>query len=318
VSLSAAACKIGSRLIYLLFVQKKGCSADRGSPLQVDAAVPYSLGSPFNRVKGGVEMDLAIDGKVALVTAASRGLGRGCAEQLAAEGCRVAICSRDGGQARRAAEEIADQTGAEVLGFGADVSRFEEISRLLDGVRQALGDPEILVTNAGGPPPGNFATTPIEDYQKALDLNLMSAVHLIHGAVPAMKAKGWGRIIAITSIAVKQPIASLLLSNMARAGLTGFLKTVATELAPFGITVNALLPGTHKTSRIDQLVQDRAAREGKTEATVVAEMVAAIPAKTMGNPSDFGAAAAFLASAHARFITGHNLLVDGGHYSGLL
>jgi 3-oxoacyl-[acyl-carrier protein] reductase len=146
----------------------------------------------------------------------------------------------------------------------------------------------------------------------------MSAVHLIHGAVPAMKAKGWGRVIAITSISVKQPIASLLLSNMARAGLTGFLKTVATELAPFGITVNALLPGTHKTSRIDQLVQERAAREGKSEAAVAAEMVAAIPAKTMGDPADFGAAAAFLASQQAKFITGHSLLVDGGHYSGLL
>ncbi|MFZ2041905.1 MAG: SDR family oxidoreductase [Desulfobacterales bacterium] len=263
-------------------------------------------------------MDLAIDGKIALVTAASRGLGRGCAERLAAEGCRVAICSRDGGRAKRAAEEIADQTGSEVLGFGADVSRVEEISRLLDAVRKTLGDPEILVTNAGGPPPGNFAATPLGEYQKALDLNLMSAVHLIHGAVPAMKAKGWGRIIAITSISVKQPIANLLLSNMARAGLTGFLKTVATELAPFGITVNALLPGIHKTSRVDQLVQERAAREGKTVAAVAGEMVAAIPVKTMGDPLDFGAVAAFLASAQARFITGHNLLVDGGHYSGLL
>lgn len=263
-------------------------------------------------------MELVINGKIALVTAASRGLGRGCAEALAAEGCRVAICSRDGGQARRAAEEIAAQTGAEVLGFAADVSRVEAIGGLLEGVRQSLGDPEILVTNAGGPPPGNFASTPIEDYQKALDLNLMSAVHLIHRAVPAMKAKGWGRVIAITSISVKQPIASLLLSNMARAGLTGFLKTAATELAPFGITVNALLPGIHKTSRVDQLVQERAAREGKTVAAVAGEMVAAIPAKTMGDPSDFGAVAAFLASAQARFITGHNLLVDGGHYGGLL
>jgi 3-oxoacyl-[acyl-carrier protein] reductase len=133
-----------------------------------------------------------------------------------------------------------------------------------------------------------------------------------------MQAKGWGRIIAITSISVKQPIASLLLSNMARAGLTGFLKTVATELAPSGITVNALLPGTHKTSRIDQLVQDRAAREGKSASAVAAEMVAAIPVQTMGDPADFGAAAAFLASQQAKFITGHSLLVDGGHYSGLL
>lgn len=263
-------------------------------------------------------MDLGINGKIALVTAASRGLGLGCAQQLAAEKCRVAICSRDGAAAKQTAEEIAAQTGAEVLGFGADVSSAEDIKRLLEEVRQSLGDPEILVTNAGGPPPGTFGSTALEDYEKALNLNLMSAVHLIHGVIPAMKVKNWGRIIAITSISVKQPIGNLLLSNMARAGLTGFLKTIATELAPLGITVNALLPGTHRTSRIDQLVQDSATREGKPAEEVYQEMMASIPSNTIGDPSDFGAAAAFLASTQARYITGHNLLVDGGKYSGLL
>ncbi len=158
----------------------------------------------------------------------------------------------------------------------------------------------------------------LEDYEKALNLNLMSAVHLIHGVTPAMQAQGWGRIIAITSTSVKQPIGTLLLSNMARAGLTGFLKTVATELAPSGITVNALLPGTHKTSRIDQLVQDRATREDKPPEEVYREMMTANPSQTIGDPSDFGAAAAFLASVQARYITGQNLLVDGGDYRGLL
>jgi len=263
-------------------------------------------------------MDFGIEGKVALVTAASRGLGRGCAEQLAAEKCRVAICSRDGAAAKQAAGEISAKTGAEVLGFGADVSKIEDTSRLLEAVKQALGDPEILVTNAGGPPPGTFAGTALSEYEKALDLNLMSAVRLIHGVTPAMKTKGWGRVIAITSISVKQPIGNLLLSNMARAGLTGFLKTIATELAPAGITVNALLPGTHKTSRIDQLVQDRATREDKPPEEVYQEMMKSNPSQTIGNPSDFGAAAAFLASAQARYITGQNLLVDGGNYRGLL
>ena len=263
-------------------------------------------------------MDLGIKGKIALVTAASRGLGRGCAEQLAADQCRVAICSRDETAAKKAAKEIADQSGAEVMGFGADVSRTEDVERLLKDVTQSLGNPEILVTNAGGPPPGTFASTALEKYEKALNLNLMSAVHLIHGVTPAMKDKGWGRIIAITSISVKQPIANLLLSNMARAGLTGFLKTISTELAPFGITVNALLPGTHKTSRIEQLVQDTAAREDKPEEKVYQEMMEAIPCKTIGDPSDFGAAAAFLAGTRARYITGQNLLIDGGRYSGLL
>ena len=263
-------------------------------------------------------MDLGINGKIALVTAASRGLGRGCAEQLAADQCRVAICSRDRAAAQQAAEEIAAQSGTEVLGFGADVSRAEDVDRLLKDVTQSLGDPQILVTNAGGPPPGTFASTALEEYEKALNLNLMSAVHLIHGVTPAMKDKGWGRIIAVTSISVKQPIASLLLSNMARAGLTGFLKTISTELAPYGITVNALLPGTHKTSRIKQLVKDTAVREKKSEEEVYRDMMDAIPCKTIGDPADFGAAAAFLAGTRARYITGQNLLIDGGRYSGLL
>ena len=263
-------------------------------------------------------MDLSIDGKIALVTAASRGLGRGCAEQLAAEKCRVAICSRDEASAQKAAAEISAKSGSEVVGFGADVSRVDDINRLLESVRQSLGDPEILVTNAGGPPPGTFATTALEEYEKALHLNLMSAVHLIHGVTPAMKAKGWGRIIAITSISVKQPIGNLLLSNMARAGLTGFLKTIATELAPCGITVNALLPGTHKTSRIDQLARHRAEQENKSPEEIIRDMKSANPSNTIGDPSDFGAAAAFLASDQARYITGQNLLLDGGNYKGLL
>ena len=139
-------------------------------------------------------MDLGIKGKIALVTAASRGLGRGCAEHLAADKCRVAICSRNEIAAKKAAKEIADQSDAEVLGFGADVSRAEEVDRLLEDVTQSLGDPEILVTNAGGPPPGTFASTALEEYEKALNLNLMSAVNLIHGVVPVMKARGWGEL----------------------------------------------------------------------------------------------------------------------------
>ena len=265
-----------------------------------------------------MNMDLGIKGKIALVSAASRGLGRGCAEQLAAEQCRVAICSRDEAAVKAAADEIAGVTGAEVVGFAADVSKSEDVDQLLENVRQSLGDPEILVTNAGGPPPGTFASTDLKEYKKALNLNLMSAVHLIHGVVPEMKTSGWGRIIAVTSISVKQPNANLLLSNMARAGLTGFLKTIATELAPFGITVNALLPGTHKTARIDQLARDTAEREGKTLEQVFEQLHDAVPCKTIGDPNDFGAAAAFLAGVQARYITGQSLLVDGGKYGGLL
>ena len=263
-------------------------------------------------------MDLGIKGKIALVTAASKGLGRGCAEQLAFEQCRVAICSRDEAAVKAAAGEIAGLTGSEVVGFAADVSKSDDVDRLLENVRQSMGDPEILVTNAGGPPPGTFATTDLKDYQKAINLNLMSAVHLIHGVVPEMKTSGWGRIIAITSISVKQPIARLLLSNMARAGLTGFLKTIATELAPFGITVNALLPGIHQTARGEQLARHTAEREHKDLTQVFEDMLDAVPCKKIGDPKDFGAVAAFLAGIQARYITGQSLLVDGGKYGGLL
>jgi 3-oxoacyl-[acyl-carrier protein] reductase len=263
-------------------------------------------------------MDLGINGKIALVTAASRGLGRGCAEQLAAEQCRVAICSREEAGAEQTAREIAADTGAEVVGFSADMSRPDDVTRLLEKVRQSLGDPDILVTNAGGPPPGTYASTELDLYEKAFELTLMSAVRLVHGTTPAMMTNSWGRIIAITSISVKQPIGNLILSNMARAGLTGFLKTVSTELAPHGITVNALLPGTHKTSRIEQLVQDRSAREGKPAEKVYQEVMAENPSHSIGDPFDFGAAAAFLASQQARYITGQSLLVDGGRYTGLL
>ena len=263
-------------------------------------------------------MDFKIKNKVALVTASTRGLGRGCAEQLAAEGCRVAICSRHQKQAAQAAAEISGQTGAQVLGFSADMSRAEEITGLVASVRSDLGDPEILVTNAGGPAPGTFATTPLDQYEKGINLNLMSAVRLIHAVVPAMQKKGWGRIIAITSTSVKQPIDTLLLSNTARTGLTGFLKTVSTELAPDGITVNSILPGIHKTDRIVQLAEHQAKQENRPAEDIIKEMMDANPTKTLGDPGDFGAMAAFLAGAQAGYITGQAILIDGGNFPGLM
>jgi 3-oxoacyl-[acyl-carrier protein] reductase len=263
-------------------------------------------------------MELDIKGKIALVTAASRGLGRGCAAALAAEGCHVAICSRNASAAQTTAREIAARTGTRVLGLAADLRKKEAIDQLVQGVITGLGNPDILITNAGGPPPGTFQSTALMHYQEAFELTLMSAVHLIHQLYPSMKANKWGRIIAITSISVKQPISDLLLSNMARAGLTGFLKTVAMELAPYGITVNGLLPGIHDTSRIKQLVKERAVREKRSEGAIYEEMVSSVPCNAIGTTADFGAAAAFLASRQARYITGQNLLVDGGKYGGLL
>lgn len=300
---------IGIHCSQLAFQTAAECCAYDETSVTVSAIQTPEMEDP---------MDLKITNKIALVTASTKGLGRGCAEQLAAEGCRVAICSRNEAEAVQAAAQIAQQTGSEVVGFGADMSSADAIAGLMASVRTQLGDPEILVTNAGGPAPGTFATTPLDQYEKGLNLTLMSAVRLIHAAVPAMQKKSWGRIIAITSTSVKQPIGTLLLSNTARAGLTGFLKTIATELAPHGITVNSILPGIHKTDRIVQLAEHRSRQENRPAKEIIQEMMDANPTKTLGDPGDFGAMAAFLASEQARYITGQAILIDGGHFPGLL
>ncbi|MBI3993069.1 MAG: SDR family oxidoreductase [Candidatus Lambdaproteobacteria bacterium] len=263
-------------------------------------------------------MDLGIKGKVALVTAATKGLGRASAEELSREGCRVAICARTAADVERVAGEIAAETGNAVLPFTADMSREADIQALLAHVRRHLGDPEICVVNAGGPPPGTFETTPLDAYPAGIELTLMSGVRLTYGVVPAMKARGWGRIVFISSLAVKQPIATILLSNMARAGLTGFMKTLATELAPTGITLNAVLPGVHETDRIRQNVAYRAEQVGMPVEEVLRRTAAAVPMKRMGQPHELAGMVAFLASQRASFITGVSVQIDGGAYAGLL
>ena len=263
-------------------------------------------------------MDLGIRGKVALVTAASKGLGRGSAEALSAEGCRVAICARTASDVERAAREIAARTGHEVVPLVADVARADEIEALLTGVRARLGDPDIVVCNAGGPPATTFATTSLGQFLPAIELSMMSSIRLTYGAVPAMVRKGWGRIVYITSVSVKQPIPHILLSNTARAGLTGFMKTVAREIAHSGVTLNAVLPGTHATDRVEQTARTRAAAEGITFEAAMDRQRASNPMGTLGDPGDFGAVVAFLCSQQARFITGENVLVDGGAYAGLV
>lgn len=263
-------------------------------------------------------MDFGIAGKIALVTAASKGLGRGSAEALSAEGCRVAICARTRDDVERAAREIAARSGHEVAPFVADMSRAADIDALLDAVRKRLGDPDIVVCNAGGPPPGNFASTALEQFLPAVELTMMSAIRLTYAAVPAMKAKGWGRIVYITSVSVKQPIPYILLSNTARAGLTGFMKTVAREIAATGVTVNAVLPGTHATDRVQQTARSRAQAEGISVEAAMEAQKANNPMRALGDPRDFGAVVAFLCSRQARFVTGENVLVDGGSYAGLV
>ena len=248
-------------------------------------------------------MELGLAGKRAVVAAATRGLGFAVAAALAAEGARVAICGRDLWRIKKAAERI----GPIAEPLVADVSRPEGAERFVSEAREALGGIDILVTNAGGPPAGSFESTPLEAYGAALDLNLLSVVAMCRAAVPEMRAGRWGRVVAITSLAVRQPYADLILSNTARAGVTGFLKTLAREVAADGVTVNSLQPGSHATERLRELA-----------GVSFDDVAASIPARTVGRPEDFGAVAAFLCSEHARFITGAAIPVDGGEYPGLL
>jgi 3-oxoacyl-[acyl-carrier protein] reductase len=248
-------------------------------------------------------VDLQIEGKCAAVAGASAGLGLATARALAAEGVRVAICGRDRGRLEAAAASI----DGEARPIVADVGSAAGASAFVEAAEHELGAVDILVANGGGPPPGTFATTDVEAYLHAVELNLISAVAMCKRAVPAMQAAGWGRVLAITSVAVRQPIPDLILSNTARAGLTGFLKTLALEVAADGVTVNSLQPGLHDTDRL------RALHGGDAS-----ELARSIPTQRIGRPQDFGAVAAFLCSDHARFITGSAIAVDGGAHRALL
>ncbi|MGH9038734.1 MAG: SDR family oxidoreductase [Acidimicrobiia bacterium] len=247
-------------------------------------------------------MDLGLDGRRAAVAAATAGLGFACAQALVAEGVRVAIC----GRSKDRAEAAAGTLGPQAVPLVVDVSEPGGARRFVEEASGALGGIDILVTNAGGPPPGTFASTAFEDYPRALNLNLLSVVAMCQAAVPAMQAKGFGRVVAITSIAVRQPIANLILSNTARSGATGFLKTLAREVASDGVTVNSVQPGSHLTDRLRQMAGDQPPDAGD------------IPAGDLGRPEDFGALVAFLCSEQARFITGAAIPVDGGAHAGLM
>jgi len=247
-------------------------------------------------------MDLGIAGRTAAVAGASSGLGLASARALAAEGVRVAICSRD-----RERIEAAAATIEGAVPIVADVSTVEGARGFVEAAVDALGQVDILVPNAGGPPAGDFASTPLDAYAPALELNLLSTVAMCEAAVPAMCERGWGRVVAITSVSVRQPIPQLILSNTARAGVTGFLKTLALEVAADGVTVNSLQPGLHATDRL------RALYGGD-----LSKAAAQVPMGEVGDADDFGAVAAFLCSEHARFITGAAIPVDGGAYPALL
>lgn len=253
-------------------------------------------------------MDMGISGKLALVCASSRGLGLGCAEALAAEGVNLVMNARGAEALEAAAEAIRRAHGVEVRTVAVDVTTAQGQQEVLEAAEGA----EILVNNAGGPPPGMWTDWEREDFIRALDANMLTPIALIKGLVPAMMARGWGRVVNITSQAVRAPIPVLGLSNAARAGLTGYVAGTARQVAASGVTINNLLPGIHATDRADALDLSVARAEGITLEEARARRAATIPAGRYGTRQEFGAVCAFLCSQHAGYIVGQNILVDGG------
>jgi 3-oxoacyl-[acyl-carrier protein] reductase len=254
-------------------------------------------------------MDLGIKGKRALVTAASKGLGRGCAEALAQAGVDLVINAR-GTEALEATAADLRAYGVSVTTVAADVTTEAGLGAVLAAV--GPGGVDILVTNAGGPPPGSWENWTRADYLKAIEANMLTPISLMTALMPAMMAKGWGRVVNITSQSVKAPIAALGLSNAARTGLTGFVAGTARQVAPKGVTINNLLPGIHDTDRATALDGGVVKAEGITMEEARTARMATIPARRYGTAAEFGAACAFLCSQQAGFIVGQNILLDGG------
>jgi 3-oxoacyl-[acyl-carrier protein] reductase len=262
-------------------------------------------------------MDTGLKGKVAVVCAASEGLGRAAAEALAGEGCRLAICSRRQDAIDAVASEIGGRYGVDVLGRQADLRDASQITRFVNEAVQRFGGLDVLVTNVGGPRPGLFDALTDQDWLDAVDLLLMSAVRLSREAIPHLRQRG-GRIIHITSVAVKQPVAGLMLSNSIRAAVVGFAKTLSRELAKDGITVNCVAPGYTRTQRVVKLNEAAAQREGTSPEDIERRVLANIPAGRLGEPHELASLITYLASDQAAYITGSVIQVDGGSVAGLL
>jgi 3-oxoacyl-[acyl-carrier protein] reductase len=257
-------------------------------------------------------MELGLKGKVALVAASSKGLGRACAEALAQEGAKVTICARDEEALNKTKSEIAAATGAEILAVPADMSRAADIEYVIQRTVDRLGGLQILITNAGGPPAGYFPDFNDEQWQAAVNLTLMSSVRLIRAAIPHLRQAGWGRIVNITSMTVKEPVENQILSNSIRAAVHGMAKTLAGQLAQEGITINNVMPGFIQTDRFNQLATISAEKLNKTIEEIVADIGRPVPAGRLGQPQEVAALVAFLASEQAGYITGVSIPVDGG------
>jgi len=262
-------------------------------------------------------MDLGIKDRVAVVAASSRGLGQAAARGLAREGAKLALCARASAPLDAAAEEIRRESGAEVMTRALDVTDYDEVRRFVAAVVERFGRLDICVANAGGPPAKSFAETTMEDWRAAADLNLMSTVYFAKEALPVMQRQQWGRFIAITSVAVKQPVEGLILSNAVRSAVSGLIKTLANEYGRYGVLVNNVCPGYTATARLVELSHRLAEKEGVDAAEIEARWARQTALGRVGRPEEFADLVVFLASERATYITGASIAVDGGLVKGL-
>src|SRR5215469_13428780 len=262
-------------------------------------------------------METGLKNRVAIVAASSQGIGRATAEAFAAEGCRVAMCARNQQTLQQAAGAIQRKYNVEVFSEAVDVTDAQAVHRFVEAVVVRFGSSDICVTNAGGPPAKGFLAATVEEWQRAVEQNFLSAVYFAREVIPHMQRRGWGRIITVTSITTKQPVAELVLSNAVRAAVVGLVKSLANEFGKDGILVNNVGPGYTATDRLKELSKARAAAQGKTEKEVIDGWAVDAPVKRLGEPREVADAIVWLASERASYITGQTLLVDGGLYKGL-
>jgi 3-oxoacyl-[acyl-carrier protein] reductase len=263
-------------------------------------------------------MDLGLKGRVAIVAAASKGLGRAVAEEFAKEGCDVAICARTAADVERAAKEIGATSGREVFWRAFDVTNADAVRDFVAAVDRKFGRIDICVTNAGGPPSKKFLEISLDEWRTAVNLTLLSAVYFAYEVLPRMQRRRWGRFVTITSMSVKQPIDGLMLSNSLRAGVTGMAKTLSNEFGPDGITVNNVCPGYTLTDRLEELFQKRAKDSGVKYEELLKQAQAGVPIRRFARPDELAAMVAFLASERAGSINGTSIAIDGGFIKGLL
>jgi 3-oxoacyl-[acyl-carrier protein] reductase len=262
-------------------------------------------------------MDMGLKNKVAIVAASSQGIGKATAESFAAEGCRVAMCARNADALKSAAEQITKQHSVEVFAEPFDVTDEKAVREFVKATVDKFGSADICVTNAGGPPAKGFLAASVDDWRKAIDLNLLSTVYFAREVIPHMQRKRWGRIITITSITTKQPVPDLVLSNSVRAGVVGLVKSLANEFGKDGILVNNVGPGFTATDRLKELAKSRSAAQGTSEKEIFERWAADAAVKRLGEPREVADTIVWLASERASYITGQTILVDGGAYKGL-